>query len=79
MIAFCGGYKEELREVLLGGPMMGIAIPSDNFQIMKQSNGVLFFSEKVSNQKTHNRMYSLWCLCQCMSYASGTVCVREKF
>ena len=24
MIAFCGGYKEELREVLLGGPMMGI-------------------------------------------------------
>ena len=51
MIAFCGGYKEELREVLLGGPMMGIAIPSDNFQIMKQSNGVLFFSEKEAIKK----------------------------
>ncbi|MBS5344229.1 MAG: electron transport complex subunit RsxC [Clostridium sp.] len=51
MIAFCGGYKEELREVLLGGPMMGIAIPSDNFQIMKQSNGVLFFSDKEAIRK----------------------------
>ena len=68
MIAFCGGYKEELREVLLGGPMMGIAIPSDNFQIMKQSNGVLFFSEKKQSKNTQPHVFivvpvSVYVLC----------------
>ena len=25
VIAFCGGYKEEPKKILMGGPMMGIA------------------------------------------------------
>lgn len=51
MVEFCGGYQEEPQEILLGGPMMGFAIPSDNFQIMKQSNGVLFLGQKDINKK----------------------------
>ena len=46
IVTFCGGYQAELRQILLGGPMMGTAIPSENFQIIKQTNGLLFFSEK---------------------------------
>ncbi len=51
VVAFCGGYRDEVREILLGGPMMGIAIPSDDFQIMKQSNGILFFGKKEAIKK----------------------------
>ncbi len=51
IVEFCGGYQEEVQKILLGGPMMGLAIPSDNFQVMKQSNGILFLGEKDINKK----------------------------
>ena len=43
---FCGGFKEEPRKVLYGGPMMGIALPSMDYPIMKNNNAVLAFGEK---------------------------------
>lgn len=33
VIAFCGGYKQEPRKILMGGPMMGRAIFSDEMPI----------------------------------------------
>ena len=29
VIAFCGGYKKPPKKILMGGPMMGIALASD--------------------------------------------------
>ena len=29
VIAFCGGYKAEPKKLIMGGPMMGVAITSD--------------------------------------------------
>lgn len=48
VIAFCGGYKEEPRKILMGGPMMGRAIFSDEMPIVKNNNAILAFSKAQS-------------------------------
>ncbi len=46
VIEFCGGYKEEPKKLLMGGPMMGIALSDDSLPVLKQNNAILAFSEK---------------------------------
>ena len=43
---FCGGYTGEVRKILMGGPMMGRAVYSDELSILKNNNAILFFTEK---------------------------------
>lgn len=45
---FCGGFKTEPRKVLYGGPMMGIAVPSMDVPVMKNTNAILAFNEEDS-------------------------------
>ena len=46
VIEFCGGYKEEPKKILMGGPMMGIALKDDTSPVIKQNNAILAFAEK---------------------------------
>ena len=46
VIEFCGGYKTEAKKLLMGGPMMGIALKDDTLPILKQNNAILAFGEK---------------------------------
>ena len=46
VIAFAGGYSVEPAKILMGGPMMGLAVPDDQIPILKQNNGILAFGEK---------------------------------
>ena len=46
VIEFTGGYKEEPKKLLMGGPMMGISLASDDMFVLKQNNAILAFSEK---------------------------------
>ncbi len=46
VIEFCGGYQSEPQKMLMGGPMMGIAITTDQLPILKQNNAILAFDEK---------------------------------
>ena len=48
VIEFCGGYKEEPKKILMGGPMMGRAIFSDEMPIVKNNNAILAFSKAQS-------------------------------
>ncbi|MGM0594427.1 MAG: electron transport complex subunit RsxC [Pseudomonadota bacterium] len=41
LVAHCGGLKKEAKRQLLGGPMMGTALPHLKVPIVKGSNGVL--------------------------------------
>ncbi|MGM9522330.1 MAG: electron transport complex subunit RsxC [Oscillospiraceae bacterium] len=43
---FCGGFKSEPKKVLYGGPMMGIAMPSMDYPVMKNTNAVLALDER---------------------------------
>lgn len=45
-IEFCGGYKQEPRKILMGGPMMGRAVFSDRMVIVKNNNAILAFSRE---------------------------------
>jgi electron transport complex protein RnfC len=48
VIGFCGGYKEEPRKILMGGPMMGRAVFSDRMPIVKNNNAILAFTKEQS-------------------------------
>ena len=43
---FCGGFKEEPTKVLYGGPMMGLAVPSLDMPVLKNTNAVIAMDEK---------------------------------
>ena len=45
LLAFCG-LREEPKKILFGGPMMGIAVPSADLPIMKNTNAILAFTQK---------------------------------
>lgn len=51
VIDYCGGYKEEPRKILMGGPMMGRAIPTDEMPIVKNNNAILAFSKEKAQVK----------------------------
>lgn len=44
LIAQAGGYTNAAERLVLGGPMMGLALPHDDFPIVKASNCVLVLS-----------------------------------
>lgn len=46
VIEFCGGYKEEPKKILMGGPMMGVSLSDDSLFVLKQNNAILAFGEK---------------------------------
>jgi len=49
---FCGGFTEEPKKVIMGGPMMGVAQFSLENTVIKQTNALLALSEKeISNDK----------------------------
>lgn len=45
VIEFCGGYSREPKKILMGGPMMGLALSDDSLPVMKQNNAILAFGE----------------------------------
>jgi electron transport complex protein RnfC len=44
VLDFCGGAVGEVRKVLMGGPMMGIALYDLDYPVMKNNNAILFFA-----------------------------------
>lgn len=49
VIDFTGGYKEEPKKLLMGGPMMGTSLPTDDLYVLKQNNAILAFAEKEAH------------------------------
>ena len=43
---FCGGLREDVKKITLGGPMMGAAVPVQDVPIVKVTSAVLAFSGK---------------------------------
>ena len=43
---FCGGLKDDVQKITLGGPMMGVAIPHTDIPIVKITSAALAFSGK---------------------------------
>ena len=47
VIRNCGGFKKTAAKVIMGGPMMGVAMVSTDVPIVKSSAGILAFSEDM--------------------------------
>lgn len=43
VVEFCGGYQETPGKLLMGGPMMGLALMDDELPVLKQNNAILAF------------------------------------
>lgn len=43
---FCGGFKEEPKKIIMGGPMMGAAVPNLDMPVVKVTNAVLALNAK---------------------------------
>jgi electron transport complex protein RnfC len=50
VLRFCGGLKETTREVIMGGPMMGMPIADLDAPILKGSSGILAFTEQETSR-----------------------------
>ncbi|MDD2362353.1 MAG: electron transport complex subunit RsxC [Oscillospiraceae bacterium] len=45
VIEFSGGTKNKIRKLLMGGPMMGIALMDDGLPVLKQNNAIIAMTE----------------------------------
>ncbi len=48
LIKACGGYAPEPAKLIMGGPMMGIAVSSDDVPILKGTSGVLVLDSALA-------------------------------
>ncbi len=48
IIDFCGGFSKPVGKTLMGGPMMGIAVPNIDLPIQKQTNAIVILSQKLA-------------------------------
>lgn len=51
IIEFTGGYSCEAGKVMYGGPMMGVAMYSTDYPIMKNTNAIVALNKKDSSPK----------------------------
>ncbi|MCM8765232.1 MAG: electron transport complex subunit RsxC, partial [Candidatus Omnitrophica bacterium] len=49
IVEFCGGFIENPKKIIFGGPMMGIAQWSLEVPVIKGTSGILFLSEEELN------------------------------
>lgn len=43
---FCGGFSEQASKIIMGGPMMGLSVPSTEYPVIKSTNAVIAMTEK---------------------------------
>ncbi|MBN2036912.1 MAG: electron transport complex subunit RsxC [Chitinispirillaceae bacterium] len=54
LIAECGGFRGEAGKIVMGGPMMGVALYSTDFPVTKGTSGVLVLSKQyVQENETY--------------------------
>ena len=61
-----GGVRPGLAKVVLGGPMMGFAVPSFEVPVTKTTSGILFLTEDEIDTSSHGQCIRCgWCLEAC--------------
>ncbi len=77
VIEFTGGYKSEPGKIMYGGPMMGIAVYSTEYPIMKNNNAVVAFNKKDSKlPPSRNCIHCGRCVSACPMGLNPTLFAR---
>ena len=51
LLALCGGVKEDPAKIIMGGPMMGIALSDGQMPVMKNTNAIVAFTAAEAKRK----------------------------
>ena len=51
IIDFCGGFKTEPKKIIMGGPMMGFAVPTLDYPVLKNNNAILALDKEEATLK----------------------------
>ncbi len=74
VIAHCGGMKDNVRQVLFGGPMMGMPQRSLDVPIMKGTSGVLFLTDgEVVPRQEYPCIHCMKCVDACPMYLNPSL------
>ncbi len=46
VVEFCGGYSQEAGKIILGGPMMGVSVDTEEMPIIKQNNAIIVYGKE---------------------------------
>ncbi|MBC8461677.1 MAG: electron transport complex subunit RsxC [Deltaproteobacteria bacterium] len=66
IVSFLGGTRPNLAKVVMGGPMMGFAIPTLDIPVTKTTSGVLFLTNDEIDTNPHGQCIRCgWCLDAC--------------
>lgn len=66
IVSFLGGTTQDLAKVVMGGPMMGFAIPTLDIPVTKTTSGVLFLTSDEIDTNPHGQCIRCgWCLDAC--------------
>ncbi len=84
LIEECGGTTEKVGKLINGGPMMGIAVETDQVPVIKGTSGVLVLSQKeVSYSQPRPCIYCGRCVDICpmglMPNVIGNLAEKERF
>ena len=77
VIEFCGGFTDDAREVVFGGPMMGVAQGNLDVPLTKGTTGVVVLAEdEVVQQASHACIRCGRCLEACPVYLNPSLLGR---
>ena len=66
IVDFCGGTTPELARIVMGGPMMGFAVPTIDIPVTKTTSSVLFLTEEEIDTRPPSPCIQCgWCLEAC--------------
>lgn len=66
IVSYLGGTRPGLARIVMGGPMMGFAVPTLDIPITKTTSGVLFLTEDEIDTHSHSACIRCgWCLDAC--------------
>ena len=72
-----GGYAPDVVELLMGGPMMGVALPSDELPLIKASNCVL--ASTPANLRRHHDAHPCIRCGECMKVCPAQLLPQQLF
>ncbi len=66
IVEYLGGTTDELKKVVLGGPMMGFAVSTIDMPVLKTTSSILFLTDdEIDTQPHSNCIRCGWCVDAC--------------
>ena len=59
LMEFCGGYREEPKKIIMGGPMMGVAVTTDELPVLKSRTTAFWPSARAKRSLWSRRVHPL--------------------